>query len=65
MDTLDQPWVLERDAHDLSPARRLSRSRGSRGCSRSPICTSTREHPQLPFGGYYALGVCQDGISGH
>ena len=46
-----------------TPALRRSKSRASRGFSPSPTCTSTSARPDLPFGGYYALGVCQDGVA--
>jgi hypothetical protein len=29
MDTLDQPWVLKRNAHEYTPARRPSKSHAS------------------------------------
>jgi hypothetical protein len=62
MDTLDQPWVLKRNAHEYrgADATEVTRLVG--------LLTVAYMHqhavrPELPFGGYYALGVCQDGVS--
>ena len=62
MDTLDQPWVMRRDAHTYTgeDAVQVTRLVG--------LLTVAYMHehiarPELPFGGYFALGVCQDGVS--
>lgn len=62
MDTLDQPWVLKRNANQYAGADAL------RVTHLAALMTVAymhlhQAHPQLPFGGYYTLGVCQDGVS--
>jgi hypothetical protein len=62
MDTLDQAWVMKRDAHTYTGADAVEVTR------LAELLTVAYMHqhmarPQLPFGGYYALGVCQDGVS--
>ena len=62
MDTLDQAWVLKRNAHEYTGAQAVEVTR------LVSILTVAYMHqhqrrPNLPFGGYYALGVCQDGVS--
>ena len=62
MDTLDQPWVLKRNAHEYRGAEAVEVTR------LAALLTVAYMHqhaarPELPFGGYYALGVCQDGVS--
>jgi hypothetical protein len=62
MDTLDQAWVLKRNAHEYTGAQAVEVTR------LASILTVAYMHqhqrrPNLPFGGYYALGVCQDGVS--
>lgn len=62
MDTLDQPWVLGRHAHQYRGADALEVTR----LAGSMTVAYMRQHaarPALPFGGYYALGVCQDSIA--
>lgn len=62
MDTLDQPWVLGRHAHEYRGADALEVTR----LTDSMTLTYMHQHaarPSLPFGGYYALGVCQDSIA--
>jgi hypothetical protein len=62
MDTLDQPWVLGRHAHEYRGADALEVTR----LTGSMTLTYMHQHaarPSLPFGGYYALGVCQDSIA--
>jgi len=62
MDELNQPWVLGRHAHAY------------RGPDAVEVTRLVKEmmvayahlhgaHPALPFGGYYALGVCQDSVA--
>ena len=62
MDELNQPWVLGRHAHEYRgpEAREVTRLTGRM------VAAYMHEHlrrPALPFGGYYALGVCQDSIA--
>lgn len=62
MDTLDQPWVLARHAHEYRGADAVEVTRLT---GRMTLAYMHRHmaQPALPFGGYYALGVCQDGIA--
>ncbi len=62
MDTLDQPWVLERNAHEYTGAQAVEVTRLA-GLMTVAYMHLHAAHPALPFGGYYALGVCQDGVS--
>jgi hypothetical protein len=62
MDTLDQAWVLKRAAHTYTGAQAVEVTR------LASLLTLAYMHlhqrwPQLPFGGYFTLGVCQDGVS--
>lgn len=62
MDTLDQPWVLGRHAHEYRNADALEVTRLA---GRMSVAYMHQHHarPTLPFGGYYALGVCQDSVA--
>jgi hypothetical protein len=62
MDTLDQPWVLKRNAHTYAGADAVEVTRLS-GLLTVAYMHLHAAQPTLPFGGYYALGVCQDGVS--
>jgi hypothetical protein len=62
MDTLDQPWVLKRNAHEYTGAQAIEVTRLA-GLMTVAYMHLHAAHPTLPFGGYYALGVCQDGVS--
>ena len=62
MDTLDQSWVLKRDAHTYSGDQAVEVTRLA-GLLTVAYMHLHAAHPTLPFGGYYALGVCQDGVS--
>ncbi len=62
MDTLDQPWVLKRNAHEYTGAQAVEVTRLA-GLMTVAYLHLHAAHPTLPFGGYYALGVCQDGVS--
>ena len=62
MDTLDQPWVLRRAAHTYTGAQAVEVTRLA-GLLTVAYLHAHAAHPALPFGGYYALGVCQDGVS--
>ena len=62
MDTLDQAWVLGRHAHEYTHADAVEVTRLAGAMSAAYM----REHlkrPDLPFGGYYPLGVCQDSVA--
>lgn len=62
MDTLDQAWVLHRDAHTYTRGQAVEVTRLA---TRFTVAYmhAHEAHPQLPFGGYYALGVCQDAVA--
>ena len=62
MDTLDQSWVLKRNAHEYTGAQAIEVTRLA-GLLTVAYLHLHAAHPTLPFGGYYALGVCQDGVS--
>jgi hypothetical protein len=62
MDTLDQPWVLKRNAHEYTGAQAVEVTRLA-GLLTVAYMHQHARRPQLPFGGYYTLGVCQDGVS--
>jgi len=62
MDTLDQPWVLQRNAHTYTGAQAVEATRLG-GLLTIAYMHLHATHPSLPFGGYYTLGVCQDGVS--
>jgi hypothetical protein len=62
MDTLDQGWVMRRDAHTYTGADAVEVTRLA-GLLTVAYMHEHIARPQLPFGGYYALGVCQDGVS--
>ena len=62
MDTLDQAWVMGRHAHEYRGADAVEVTRLS-GLLVLAYAHEHLAHPQLAFGGYYALGVCQDGIA--
>ena len=62
MDTLDQPWVLKRNAHQYAGADALKVTRLASLMTVAYMHLHA-SHPALPFGGYYTLGVCQDGVS--
>ena len=62
MDTLDQPWVLGRHAHEYRDADAVEVTR----LAGAMLVAYVHQHlrrPELPFGGYYPLGVCQDGVA--
>ena len=62
MDTLDQPWVMKRDAHVYLGSDALEVTRLATSLTLAYMHLHA-VHPTMPFGGYYALGVCQDGVS--
>ncbi len=62
MDTLDQAWVLGRHAHEYRDADAVEVTR----LVGEFVIAFVHQHvrwPDLPFGGYYPLGVCQDGVA--
>ncbi|HEX5283954.1 MAG TPA: hypothetical protein VFW30_07535 [Bryocella sp.] len=62
MDTLDQKWVLKRAAHTYTGAQAIEVTRLT-GLLTVAYMHLHQRHPDLPFGGYYTLGVCQDGVA--
>jgi len=62
MDTLDQPWVQRRDAHTYTGADAVQVTRLA-GLLTVAYMHQHEARPNLPFGGYFMLGVCQDGVS--
>jgi hypothetical protein len=62
MDSLDQAWVMKRDAHTYTGADAVEITRLS-GAMIAAYMRLHQAHPDLPFGGYYTLGVCQDVIA--
>ncbi|SEG24786.1 hypothetical protein SAMN05421819_2373 [Bryocella elongata] len=62
MDTLDQAWVLKRAAHTYTGAQAIE---ATRLASVATVAyTHLHEvHGKIPFGGYFAFGVCQDVVS--
>ena len=57
--TRDQAWVMGKVAHRYRGAEALEVTRLAGGIVRAYSAIKQR-HPELPFGGYYALGVCND-----
>ena len=62
MDTLDQAWVLKRDAHTYTGGQALEVTRLI-GLITLAYMHQHASRPTLAFGGYYTLGVCQDPVS--
>jgi hypothetical protein len=62
MDTLDQAWVLKRIAHSYTGANAVEITRLASLLTVAYMHQHQRR-PNLPFGGYYTLGVCQDGVA--
>ena len=62
MDSLDQAWVMKRDAHTYREADAVEVTRLA-GKVVQAYMRQHLAHPALPFGGYYALGVCQDVVA--
>jgi hypothetical protein len=62
MDELDQTWVMRRDAHTYYQADAVEVTRLA-GRMAQTYLRLHLAHPALPFGGYYALGVCQDVVA--
>ena len=57
--TRDQAWVMGKVAHRYRGAEALEVTRLAGSIVRA-YSAIKRHHPDLPFGGYYALGVCND-----
>ena len=62
MDSLDQAWVMKRDAHIYRQADAVEVTRLA-GVTAQAYMRQHLAHPALPFGGYFALGVCQDVVA--
>jgi hypothetical protein len=62
MDQLDQAWVMKRDAHTYTGADAVEVTRLS-GLMIQTYAHLHEAHPTIPFGGYYAFGVCQDVVA--
>jgi hypothetical protein len=62
MDQLDQSWVMNRHAHEYRGADAVEVTRLSGAIVRAYL-HQHQTRPRLPFGGYYALGVCQDVVA--
>ena len=59
MDSLNQPWVLGRKAFIYHGDRAVEVINLLAQATRVYLAVHLA-HPELPFGGYYKLGVCQD-----
>jgi hypothetical protein len=62
MDTLDQAWVMGRHAHEYQGADAVEVTRLV-GKMTVAYVHQHMARPALAFGGYYALGVCQDSVA--
>jgi len=62
MDTLDQAWVLKRAAHTYTGAQAVEVTRLA-GLATVAYTHLHEVHGKIPFGGYFAFGVCQDVVS--
>jgi hypothetical protein len=62
MDQLDQAWVMKRNAHEYRGADAVEVTRLAGAITRAYMRLHAA-HPEIPFGGYYAFGVCQDVIA--
>ncbi len=62
MDTLDQAWVLGHHAHEYRDSDAIEVTRLV-GLFEVAYAHQHLARPKLPFGGYYALGVCQDSVA--
>ncbi len=61
-DQLNQSWTMGRHAHEYRGTDAIEVTRLS-GLAVLMYMHEHLDHPDLPFGGYYALGVCQDTIA--
>ena len=62
MDSLDQAWVMGRDARTYTGAQAVEVTRLAGAIVRKYMRLHLA-YPELPFGGYYAFGVCQDVVA--
>ena len=62
MDQLDQAWVMNRHAHEYRDQQAVEVTRLSGEMVRTYLHLH-QAHPAIPFGGYYAFGVCQDVVA--
>ena len=62
MDQLDQPWVQNRHAHEYTGADAVEVTKLMGEMVRTYVHLHAA-HPKIPFGGYYAFGVCQDVVA--
>jgi len=61
-DEQNQPWVMGRHAHEYNGADAVEVTRLTGNMLRAYAYLHAA-HAQLPFGGYYTLGVCQDVVN--
>jgi hypothetical protein len=59
-DSLNQSWVMHRVLFDYKDARQQLHVMRLLGAAVRVYYRVRQAHPELPFGGYYRLGVCQD-----
>ena len=62
MDSSTSAWVMKRNAHTYTGADAVEVTRLAAASVRAYMHLHAA-HPALPFGGYYALGVCQDVVA--
>jgi len=62
MDELDQTWVMKRDAHEYRQSDAVEVTRLAGAVVRKYMRLH-QAHPAMPFGGYFAFGVCQDVVA--
>ena len=60
MDSLNQSWVMHRVLFSYANASRQSQVLQLLSSAVRVYYRARMSHPELPFGGYYRLGVCQD-----
>ncbi|MGA9720163.1 MAG: hypothetical protein WBQ79_17935 [Acidobacteriaceae bacterium] len=60
MDSLNQSWVMHRVLHTYDGVSQQIRAMGLLAAAVRVYYGVRMAHPELPFGGYYRLGVCQD-----
>lgn len=60
MDSLNQSWVMHRVVFTYTGLAQTARVMKLLGAAVRIYYQVRMAHPELPFGGYYRLGVCQD-----
>ncbi len=60
MDSLNQSWVMHRVLHTYEGESQQIRAMRLLATAVRVYYRVRMAHPELPFGGYYRLGVCQD-----